>query len=158
MWCIVPETTEWFVTKYLDEACYDSDGYDVIYLPRPQGREFPYSVALDRFVVEEAVNRIRFPGRITVVIRADLEYRALNAPYEWKNLSEEDFDEGALPDMDMYLRKAMALHKDAAPLQDILAMFEGQGGGEIRREYCRSFYHSLQQVPDSELCKQYPRK
>ncbi len=98
-------------------------------------------MALDRFVVEEAVNRIRFPGRTTVVISADLEYRLLNALYEWKNLSEEDFVEGALLDMDMYLRKAMALHKDAAPLQDILAMFEGQGGEELRREYCRCFYH-----------------
>ncbi len=140
------------------DTTYDSDDNNIVYLPPKTGREFPCSVALDRFVVEEVVNRIRFPGRTTVAILGDIQYRHLKSLYEWKNLSEEDFLEGALPNLDRHLRRAIARHIDAAPLQDILAMFEGEGGDEFRRDYCRTLYYSLQQVPDSVLCKQYQWK
>ncbi len=140
------------------DTTYDSDDNNIVYLPPKTGREFPCSVALSWFVVDEVVNRIRFPGRTTITLRGDLQYRHLKSLYEWKNLSEEDFLEGALPDLDRLLRLAIARYSDAAPLQDILAMFEAEGGDEFRRDYCRTLYHSLQQVPDSVLCKQYQWK
>ncbi len=133
-----------------EDTTYDSDGDDVIYLPAPQKREFPCSMALDWFIMDEAVNRIRYPGRTTVTLPGDLDSRLRKGLYEWKNLSEDDFIEGALEYVDASLHQTMMIHRDAAPLKEVLGMFEGEAGDEFRRQYCLTFYHSLQHVQDSE--------
>ncbi len=128
----------------------DDDDIVVIYQPAEPKREFPCSMALDWFIMDEAVNRLRYPERTTVTLSGDLDSRLRKGLFEWKNLSQEDFVEGALQHLDLSICKTIEMNSDAAPLKEVTATFEGEGGDEFRTAYCLTFYHSLQQVPDSE--------
>ncbi len=118
----------------------------------PDARKFPHrdSGSIYIFMVTESINRITLPNRESISFAPEIRCGAKLDLLEWSKLSPEEFLDGALLMMGDSLRVAAnRLGDQEGPLDELIASFDGEGGEEIRREYCLSFHRSLQAIPQS---------
>ncbi len=99
------------------------------------------------FICDEALYRLRDANRGSIKLSDHLTVRMREFLIEWKNMTADEFVEQALPHMDDALELAVDLDRDGTLVNDLIATLDSE---ESRREYCRSFHDSLQQVADYE--------
>ncbi len=110
----------------------------------------PLSLVLEEFMYHEAIHRIMFPNRESIMLPESFTLRDRELLLPWKKFTADEFLKKALPIIREALESGISVHPNGHLLTEVLATFDGEDGQEVREGYCLSFYNTLQEVPATE--------